>query len=100
MISYVEAFCCKLNLFKECLNKNQLVHFPCCKKILTEFPELKFDTYSVNITDILESYNKRFECFNQIKPYSQLFFSPMSCKIIDQPDDLQMELCNMQTDLH
>jgi hypothetical protein len=50
------------------------------------------------ISEISEEFHTRFNDYDSLKPKLQLFNNPMDIEVTHQPFDLQMELCELQSD--
>jgi hypothetical protein len=60
---------------------------------------IDFADFRKVISDISEELHIRFRDFDSLKPKLQLFNYPMDIEVTQQPFDLQMELCDLQSDL-
>jgi hypothetical protein len=49
------------------------------------------------ISEISEEFQTRFNDFDSLKPKLQLFHNPMDTEMTQQPFDLHMELCDLQS---
>ncbi|PNF24552.1 hypothetical protein B7P43_G05386 [Cryptotermes secundus] len=107
MVGFVDSFRKKLHLFKSALDKNNLLHFPCCRKLSEEEEEeeeeeegggLEFRDYSEIIEDLSSEFDRRFNDFESFRPDISLFSNPIHCDIESQPGHLQLELCELQCD--
>ncbi|PNF30217.1 hypothetical protein B7P43_G02592 [Cryptotermes secundus] len=97
MVGFVDSFRKKLHLFKSALDKNNLLHFPCCRK-LSEGGGLEFRDYTEIIEDLSSEFDRRFNDFESFRPDISLFSNPIHCDIESQPGHLQLELCELQCD--
>lgn len=97
MVGFVDSFRKKLHLFKSALDKNNLLHFPCCRK-LSEEEGLEFRDYIEIIEDLTSEFDQRFNDFESFRPDISLFNNPIHCDIESQPGHLQLELCELQCD--
>ncbi|PNF15603.1 hypothetical protein B7P43_G15970 [Cryptotermes secundus] len=93
----------KLHVFKSALDKNNLLHFPCCRKLSEEEEEeeeegLEFRDYTEIIEDLSSEFDRRFNDFESFRPDISLFSNPIHCDIESQPGHLQLELCELQCD--
>jgi len=50
------------------------------------------------ISEISEEFHTRFNDFDSLKPKLQLFSNPMNTEVTQQPFDLKMESCDLQSD--
>ncbi|PNF31386.1 hypothetical protein B7P43_G09113 [Cryptotermes secundus] len=99
MVGFVDSFRKKLHLFKSALDKNNLLHFPCCRKLSEEEEEgLEFRDYTEIIEDLSSEFDRRFNDFESFRPDISLFSNPIHCDIESQPGHLQLELCELQCD--
>ncbi|PNF19633.1 hypothetical protein B7P43_G01086 [Cryptotermes secundus] len=97
MVGFVDSFRKKLHLFKSALDKNNLLHFPCCRK-LSEEEGLEFRDYNEIIEDLSSEFKRRFNDFESFRTDISLFSNPIHCDIESQPGHLQLELCELQCD--
>lgn len=93
-------FCSKLELLKEQKEKNQLIHFPCCLEIQTEYPTENFSHFHKNLLVLLHEFNIRFADFRLLKTDIDLFLSPLTATVNEQKPELQPELRDLQNDIH
>ncbi|PNF23458.1 hypothetical protein B7P43_G08380 [Cryptotermes secundus] len=98
MVGFVDSFHKKLHLFKSALDKNNLLHFPCCRKLSEEEEGLEFRDYTEIIEDLSSEFDRRFNDFESFRPDISLFSNPIHCDIESQPGHLQLELCELQCD--
>ncbi|PNF36358.1 hypothetical protein B7P43_G18283 [Cryptotermes secundus] len=100
MVGFVDSFRKKVHLFKSALDKNNLLHFPCCRKLSEEEEEegLEFRDYTEIIEDLSSEFDRRFNDFESFRPDISLFSNPIHCDIESQPGHLQLELCELQCD--
>ena len=63
LVGHVEGFRSKLVLFTDCLQNNNLVHFPCCSVIKEEYSNADFTQFVSNITSLFAEFQTRFEDF-------------------------------------
>ncbi|PNF23260.1 hypothetical protein B7P43_G17325 [Cryptotermes secundus] len=98
MVGFVDSFRKKLHLFKSALDKNNLLHFPCCRKLSEEEEGLEFRDYTEIIEDLSSEFDRRFNDFESFRPDISLFSNPIHCDIESQPGHLQLELCELQCD--
>jgi hypothetical protein len=77
------------------MGRNDLLHFPTCKKYAEE-EDIVFVEYT-KITDQLSSeFNYGFQDFESFQPDITLFNNPLTCDIESQPGHLQLEICELQ----
>lgn len=82
------------------MKKNQLINFPCCAEIQTEYTNVNFSHFHNNLSILLYDFNTRFVDFELMKHDIDLFFSPLTAKISDQKPELQLELHDLQNDTY
>ena len=96
MWNYVKSFRAKLDLFARQAVEGNFFHFPLIGK--QKVPEI----ISTKITDYLKSLNKeitrRFQDFQKIEPKFDLLSYPFTADIDTAPEDLQLELIDLQSD--
>lgn len=100
MLSRIDGFKKKMSLLENHLKRNSLSHFPRCQELLTEYPTLRFSSYSENIKELRELFEQRFTDFDDIKKLIKIFVSAKQIDIEEQDPKFQMELCDLQSDLH
>lgn len=100
LVSHINGFRSKLNLFFTALELNDLTHFRCCRQLTEEFTDeaLDFSEFSINIQDIIAEFKTRFQDFDGMKDSILLFNNPLGAAIQEQPANLQLELCDLQAD--
>jgi hypothetical protein len=105
LVSLVAAFETKLALFKSQLEKSELAHFPACSALRAEFETNNTDDHAVGFSRfhavvqvLIESFAARFDDFKQFREQFQLFNDPFSAVIDSHPVNLQLELCELQSD--
>uniref|UniRef100_A0A3Q1GD15 HAT C-terminal dimerisation domain-containing protein n=1 Tax=Acanthochromis polyacanthus TaxID=80966 RepID=A0A3Q1GD15_9TELE len=62
---------------------------PACEKI--------FPKYRADIETLLQQFSERFQDFYAIQPRVALFTAPLSATVSEQPPELQLELCELQS---
>ena len=67
LVGHVEGFRSKLVLFTNCLQNNNLAHFPSCSVIKEEYSNADFTQFISNITSLPEEFQNRFEDFEKLK---------------------------------
>ncbi|PNF24012.1 hypothetical protein B7P43_G08632 [Cryptotermes secundus] len=72
MVHFVDSFHKKLHLFKSALDKNNLLQFPCCRK-LSEEEGLEFRDYTEIIEDLSSEFDRLFNDFESFRPDIFLF---------------------------
>ncbi|PNF37844.1 hypothetical protein B7P43_G08371, partial [Cryptotermes secundus] len=88
MVGFVDSFRKRLHLFKSALNKNNLLHFPCCRK-LSEEEGLEFRDYPEIIEDLSSEFDRQFNDFESFRSDISLFNNPIHFDIESQPGHLQ-----------
>ena len=72
-VGHVEGFRSKLVLFTNCLQNNNLVHFPSCSVIKKKYSNADFTQFVSNITSLSEEFQNRFEDFEKLKSSLALY---------------------------
>lgn len=102
LYAHMTAFHRKLDLFREgfSLRRANLVHFPACEEMRKDNPgcEKLLQKYRADIEKLQEQFNDRFQDFHVMQPRIALFTDPLSAAVSDQPSQLQLELCELQSD--
>ena len=99
MIFKIDGFKQKLFLFEKDLNEKQLQFFPCLKSVYEE--DLSdISMFNDYVRELKDEFHKRFTDFEKIRKLVPLFLNPMTCDIQLQPSELQLELCDVQTNLN
>jgi hypothetical protein len=97
MSDSIKAFNAKLRLWENQLKVPNLVHFPHLKSLETIFPEC-IKEYSRSIFLLQEELNEQFQDFKTMDSEFMLFAFPLKADIEKAPENLQMELINLQCD--
>jgi hypothetical protein len=63
-----------------------------------QYAFIDFAEFKEVISEISEEFHTGFNDFDSSKPKRQLFNNPMITKVTQQPFDLKMELCHLQSD--
>nr|XP_014351308.1 PREDICTED: general transcription factor II-I repeat domain-containing protein 2A-like [Latimeria chalumnae] len=89
------AFQMKLKLFTNQLEKGQLTHFETCQEA---FPceKYKWNHHASVMKELQGVFAKRFEQFRSERVLFKLFADPFSSDAESVPDDLQLELIELQ----
>ena len=98
LVGHVEGFRSKLVLFTNCLQNNNLAHFPSCLVIKEEYSSADFTQFVSNITSLSEEFQNRFQDFEKLKSPLALYNNPMQVSVAMQPSVFQLELCELQSD--
>lgn len=69
-------------------------------EIQTEIPGISFKPYSKHVNAMEIEFNNRFTDFEAIGELADIFLKPTTCDIFKQNPLFQLELCDMQSDLH
>jgi hypothetical protein len=84
-------------LSEDALQKNYMKHIPSCQEMKEHENDLiDFAKFKEEIPKISEEFHTRFN--DSLKPKLHLFNNPMDPEVTQQPFDLQMELCDLQSD--
>jgi hypothetical protein len=76
--------------------KSDTTHFPSCQELKeSENDFIDFTEFKEVTSQISEEFHTRFKDFDSLKRKLHLFNSPMD---IEVTSDLQMELCDLQSD--
>jgi hypothetical protein len=79
--------------------KKYMKHIPSCQEMKEHENDLTdFAKFKEVIPKISEEFHTRFNDFDSLKPKLHLFNNPMDPEVTQQPFDLQMELCDLQSD--
>ena len=102
LYAHMTAFQRKLKLFLEGFSRASpnLAHFPCCEEMRRDAPECEkiFPKYKADIKTLLHQFSERFQDFHAMQPRVALFTDPLSSAVSEQPVELQLELCELQSD--
>ncbi|KAK7134501.1 hypothetical protein R3I93_017809 [Phoxinus phoxinus] len=102
LYAHMNAFRCKLELFKEGFSSNRqnFAHFPACEEMRRDVPECEniFHKYRADIETLQQQFKCRFHDFHAMQPRIALFTDPLSATVSEQPSELQLELCEIQSD--
>ena len=77
LVTHVEGFRSKLVLYTNCLQNNNLTHFPSCSVIKEEYSNADFPQFVSNITSLSEEFQNRFQDFEKLKSPLALYNNPM-----------------------
>jgi hypothetical protein len=81
------------------LQKSDTTHFPSSQELKeNENVFIDFAEFNALTCEISGEFHTRFKDFDSLKPNLQLFNNPMDNELTQQPFDLQMELCDLQSD--
>ncbi|KAK1897136.1 General transcription factor II-I repeat domain containing protein 2A [Dissostichus eleginoides] len=100
LYAHMNAFVTKLTLFKDGFSADRpnLAHFPSCEEMRKDAPECEktLPKYRADIETLQQQFKKRFQDFHTMQPRIELFTNPLSAAIIEQPPELQLEMCELQ----
>ncbi|XP_068107468.1 general transcription factor II-I repeat domain-containing protein 2-like [Hyperolius riggenbachi] len=102
--SHLKAFGRKLQLFQRHLSQTQAntIHFPALQEIMNSFSQdnisVQMSRYAADIASLAEEFKRRFQDFAAIEKEISLFSSPFSVDPDDAPEQLQLELIELQCD--
>ena len=74
LVGHVEGFRSKLVLFTNCLQNNNLDHFPCCSLIKEEYSNADFTQFVSDITSLSEESQNRFQDFEKLNTFGASCF--------------------------
>lgn len=97
----LKGFINKMKLFKSTLSKNDFTFFPSCKEHYDEmqnFEGISFTAHIKFIDVIMEDFDNRFADFKKIQEDIAVFIQPLTVSIENVRSDLQLELCDLQSD--
>lgn len=100
LVSHIDGFYKKLELFILELSRNEFHNFPCCGEIQEEHEILpsNIDSFKSTLTHVLDEFKVRFQDFNRIRDDLNLFNNPMQVEIAEQKPEFRLELCDLQGD--
>lgn len=96
MANHVESFQKKLELFQKNFSNGIMHHFPTCQNY---FPKYSGDCklYVPKITLLCNIFKTRFTDFKKFKNEFKLLQDPFSVTVDDVPEELQLELLDLQS---
>ena len=102
LYAHMTAFQSKLDLFKNGFSSHylNLAHFPACEEMRKKIPECEKSLYKykADIEKLQEQFKRRFQDFHAMQPRIALFADPLAVAVNEQPSELQLELCELQSD--
>jgi len=99
IIGFLNGFRKKLVIFKNLVVEKKLIHFPCCEIIIIEFKdEFNFEHRITHLDELTVAFKRRFEEVELMRPQINLFNNQMAVEIEKQDAELQLELCELQTE--
>ncbi|EZA53490.1 General transcription factor II-I repeat domain-containing protein 2B [Ooceraea biroi] len=100
LVSHVDSFRRKLQLFKTHLNNDIFHFFPSCQILLEEYgSSCNFKQYISIVDSLITEFDTRFTCFEKLRTELILFENPLTAPIEEQHLDLQDELCDLHNDI-
>jgi hypothetical protein len=98
MFNQIKTFEIKLDLWKRQLLENNLYHFNTCQEIkqIYENEIFEVDTYVGILESLKQQFQERFNDFRSHKFEFDLFNKPFDIEVYDSPEDIQMELIELQ----
>ncbi|KAL6087635.1 hypothetical protein STEG23_035379, partial [Scotinomys teguina] len=94
MYDFIRAFLAKLCLWETHLARNNLAHFPTLKSVSQS--ESDGLNYIPKIVELKAEFQKRLSDFKAWENELTLFSSPFSARIDSVPEELQMEVIDLQ----
>jgi hypothetical protein len=96
LVSHVDSFRSKLQLFKSDLNNNIFHYFPSCQILLEEHGSSCNFKENIHFVDsVIEEFDTRFTCFEKLRTELILFENPLTAPIAEQQNNLRDELCDL-----
>ncbi len=92
----IRAFEMKLDLWGKQLSQGNPAHFPYLKSLHTAHDKDNMDKYKEKIVGLQNELQNRFQIFNELEKEFSLFRSPFTVSATDVPEELQMELIELQ----
>jgi hypothetical protein len=98
MFNQIKTFEVKLDLWKRQLLENNLYHFNTCQEIKQIYENEIFEvhTYVRILESLKQKFQERFNDFRSHKFEFDLFNKPFDIEVYDSPEDIQMELIELQ----
>ncbi len=99
LYSHIKAFEVKLKLWGHQLNNKNYTHFETRKQVMREFEGFDFnvETHLKLIQYLIIEFQERFIDFRNHKFQVELFTDPFNVNAYESPEDLQMELIEIQS---
>lgn len=94
LVSHVKSFEAKLKLWKMQLESNNTVHFP----TLQEQKPSSTSEYAGECAKLLEAFSERFTDVKSKQQELNIFVTPFNVEPADVPDNLQLEIIQLQSD--
>ena len=89
----------KFELFQVQLGRATLTHLTCLAAMKMEFPDLDSTSYVASVQKLRYEFTCRFPEIRRDEIKVQLFAHPFHLAVEDSPDDCQMEIIELQTDI-
>ncbi|XP_057203176.1 general transcription factor II-I repeat domain-containing protein 2B-like [Triplophysa rosa] len=102
LYGHLTAFKRKLILFHDGFSSDpvNLTHFSACEEMRKDTPECEmfFAKYKKDIESLQEQFRIRFQDFHAMQHRIDLFADPLNAAVSEQPGEMQLELCELQSD--
>ncbi|KAI7800955.1 putative general transcription factor II-I repeat domain-containing protein 2-like [Triplophysa rosa] len=92
----IRAFEMKLDLWATQLSQGNPAHFPTLKSVHTAHDKDNMDKYKEKIFGLQNEFQHRFQVFSELEKEFSLFRSPFTASARDVPEELQLELIELQ----
>ncbi|XP_073694049.1 general transcription factor II-I repeat domain-containing protein 2-like [Garra rufa] len=92
----IRAFEMKLDLWATQLSQANQTNFPSLKSVYTTRDKAIMDKYKEKIVGLQNEFQNRFQVFSKLEKEFSLFRSPFTASATDVPEELQMELIELQ----
>ncbi len=92
----IRTFMTKLKLWEKQFEQKNLAHFPTLKS-LSNNAHVNFDKYNNHLSLLSDAFRKRFMDFKTHEKDFQIFRDPFSVNVDDVPEELQMEIIELQS---
>ena len=99
LFEHICSFDRKLALFQVRLGRTTLTHFTCLVARKMELPDLESTNYAASAQKLRDEFTSRFPEFRRDAIKVKLFAHPFDLAVEDSPDDCQLELIQLQTDM-
>jgi len=96
MYVHVKSFQAKLSLFSRQAGESRFCHFPLLKQ-KTISGEMA-DRYKAQLDALVVEFERRFQDFKNLEPLFNILSSPFSAEADSAPEDIQLELLDLQAD--
>ena len=96
LYSTTTAFINKLCLWKTQLAGGVTAHFPTLSNHRTNG---SFEAYDRIISCLIDEFNRRINGMNSLLPMMKMFSNPFAVNVATAPDNFQLELLDMQSDM-